>query len=344
MLLLITYVLIALVFSFLCSIAESVLLSVTPGYIAVLEQDGNPSGPVLRQLKENINRPLAAILTLNTIAHTAGAAGVGAQALVLFGNAALGIASAILTLLILIFSEIIPKTLGANYWEKLAPLIAYLVRFLVWLLYPFVKMSEYLTRSMADGPVLTGFNREELAALAELGEQEGQLAKKESRILINLLSLHQTKVVDAITPRTVVFTIPETLTVDEYYQQYGTEQFSRIPVHRDDPEHITGFVLRADLLSALARNEINNPISEFRREMPTVMGDFPLLNAIDKLLHLRVHIILVVDEYGSVQGILTMEDALEAMLGLQIVDESDMVTDMQELARRFWRRRSKQKK
>ena len=258
MFLLITYVLIALVFSFLCSIAESVLLSVTSGYIAVNEKEGKASAKILRQLKENISQPLAAILTLNTITHTVGAAGAGAQALVLFGNAALGIASAIMTFLILVFSEIIPKTLGAHYWEKLAPVTAYFVRYLVWILYPFVKLSDFLTRSMTEGPVLTGVNREELAALAEKGWEEGQLAMKESRIMVSLLSLDQIKVVDAITPNTVLFSIPEDITIKEYYDQYSSETFSRIPVYLDSPDNITGFVLRSDLLHALAGNNQSN--------------------------------------------------------------------------------------
>ena len=340
MFLLITYVLIALVFSFLCSIAESVLLSVTSGYIAVLEKEGKPAGKLLKQLKENINQPLAAILTLNTITHTVGAAGAGAQALVLFGNAALGIASAIMTLLILIFSEIIPKTLGAHYWEKLAPITAYFVRYLVWFLYPFVKLSDYLTRSMTDGPVLTGINREELSALAEKGWEEGELAKKESRIMVSLLSLDQIKVLDATTPDTVLFTIPEFITIEEYFNEYSSETFSRIPVYDDKPDNITGFVLRVDLLYAMAAGEASNKVTKYKRDMLSVNEMLPLSKVMDDLLHQRTHIMLVVDEYGGVRGILTLEDALETMLGLEIVDESDNVTDMQELARRFWRIRS----
>ncbi|NNE37509.1 MAG: DUF21 domain-containing protein, partial [Gammaproteobacteria bacterium] len=303
MYLLITYVLIALVFSFLCSIAESVLLSVTSGYIAVNEKEGKPSAIVLKDLKENISQPLAAILTLNTIAHTVGAAGAGAQASALFGNAALGIASAIMTFLILVFSEIIPKTLGAHYWERLAPITAYFVRYLVWLLYPFVKLSDYLTRSMTEGPVLTGINREELAALAEKGWEEGQLALKESNIMVNLLSMDQIKVKDASTPNTVLFTISETITIKDYYDQHSSETFSRIPVYHDTPDNITGFVLKSDLLHAMAGDNGSYLVSEYKRDMTSVNEQMPLSKVIDKLLHLRTHIMLVVDEYGSVRGI-----------------------------------------
>ncbi|MFT7459850.1 MAG: CBS domain containing-hemolysin-like protein [Planctomycetota bacterium] len=341
MFLLITYVLIALVFSFLCSIAESVLLSITSGYIAVIEKEGKPHAKILKDLKENISQPLAAILTLNTITHTVGAAGAGAQAMLLFGSAALGIASAIMTFLILVFSEIIPKTLGAHYWEKLAPMTVYFIRYLVWLLYPFVKLSDYLTRSMTVGPVLTGINREELAALAEQGWQEGQLAKKESSIMVSLLSMDQINVVDATTPNTVLFSIPENITIKDYFNEYGSESFSRIPVYGDSPDDITGFVLRSDLLHAMAAGDVSNIVTQYKREMVSVNEMMPLSKVMDNLLHQRTHIMLVVDEYGSVRGILTLEDALETMLGLEIVDESDNVTDMQELARRFWRIREK---
>ena len=341
MLLLIVYVLIALGFSFLCSIAEAVILSVTVGYVAVLEKEGKKSGKLLRKMKDDINKPLAAILTLNTIAHTVGAAGAGAQATAVFGNAYLGIISAVLTLLILVFSEIIPKTLGAHYWQALAPAVGYGLNALIWLLYPFVKLSEYLTQSMTHGPSLKGFNREELSAMAELSWQEGLLEHQESKILHNLLSLHQTKVENAMTPHTVVFSISEKMTVEEYYEQHDSELFSRIPIYKDEKETVTGFVLRSDLLLAQARGETVKTVSEYTRELPVVIGAMPLSKAFDKLLEVRANILLVVNEYGGMEGILTLEDVLETILGLELVDEGDRSEDMQELARRFWRRRSK---
>ncbi|HYQ71088.1 MAG TPA: CNNM domain-containing protein, partial [Gammaproteobacteria bacterium] len=211
MLLLVTYVIIALGFSFLCSIAEAVLLSVNTPYITLLQRKGRKAGELLGRLKADINSSLAAILTLNTIAHTIGAAGAGAQAALVFGNAYVGIASGVLTLLILVFSEIIPKTLGAHYWRQLAPLTAFVLRGLVWLLYPFVKLSELLTRGLVHGPGLKGFNREELAAMAEISAAEGHLGPKEIRILKNLLRLRETRVTAAMTPRTVIFSLPEDL-------------------------------------------------------------------------------------------------------------------------------------
>lgn len=340
MLLLVIYVFIALGFSFLCSIAEAVLLSVTTPYVTLMQQKGHKAGLLLGRLKEDINNPLAAILTLNTIAHTVGAAGAGAQAARVFGSAYVGIASAVLTLLILVFSEIIPKTLGAHYWERLAPATAYLLRALIWLLYPFVKLSEILTRGLTHGPGLRGFNREELSAMAELSEKEGQLKRQESRIMKNLLRLRDMRVTDAMTPRTVIFSLSEELTVEEFFWKYGSERFSRIPVYGGDPGYLEGFVLRSDLLLAQARGNTDTKLSIYRRAMSALPETASLSNAFDEFLRQRAHIMLVVDEYGSVDGILTLEDILETLLGLEIIDEGDANIDMQQYARRLWRKRA----
>lgn len=340
---LITYVLIALIFSFLCSIAEAVILSVTVGYIAVLENEKKSSGKLLRKLKEDINKPLAAILTLNTVAHTVGAAGAGAQASKVFGSAYLGIASAVLTLLILIFSEIIPKTLGAHYWQSLAPVTAYCLRFLVWLLFPFVKISEYFTKSLAHGPGLRGFNRDEFSAMAELSWKEGLLARKESKILTNLFSLHDTRVENVMTPASVVFSIPDSMTVGEYFKLYETSSFSRIPVYRGQRDHIDGFVLRNQLLLEHARGNSDAMIIDYIRDLPVIIDALPLANAYDELLRKKTLILLVVDEYGGYKGIITLEDVIETIIGMEIIDESDKSEDMQELARQLWRNRAIEK-
>ena len=343
MLLLLIYVFIALGFSFLCSIAEAVLLSITVGYIAVQEQENHASAKLMRKLKEDINKPLAAILTLNTIAHTVGAAGAGAQASAVFGSAYFGIISAVLTLLILIFSEIIPKTLGAHYWQKLAPVTAYTVSGLVWLLYPFVKMSEYLTGSLSEGPGLKGFNRDEFSAMAKLSWEDGLLEKQELKILMNLLSMRDVKAGEAMTPRSVVFAVPEKMRVDEYCEQHQSERFSRIPIYGDDANIITGFVLLNDILLAHTRGENEQLLSEYKRDLDVVLDTFSLSKAFNRLLKQRANILLVVDEYGHVKGILTLEDTLETILGLELVDEGDKSRDMQELARRFWRRKARTK-
>ena len=341
MLLLITYVLIALVFSFLCSVAEAVILSVSRPYIELRQKQGHRSGQLLAEMKAEINDPLAAILTLNTIAHTIGAAGAGAQAAHVFGNAYVGIASAILTLLILVFSEIIPKTLGAHYWRQLAPLTAYALRGLVWLLYPFVLLSRYLTSGLSHGPLLTGFNRDELMVAAEVSEQEGQLDEQETSILKNLLRLRRTRVMDVMTPRTVIFSLSEDLHVEEFFWKYESVRFSRIPLFQDDPEHLDGFVLRSDLLMAQARGNVDTPLSTYRRDMPVIPETNDLTQAFDTFLRERAHIMLVVNEYGSTEGIVTLEDILETLLGLEIVDEGDTTADLQAHARHLWRKRAR---
>jgi len=341
MALLISYVLIALVFSFLCSIAEAVLLSVTAPYVAVLEKQGKSSGALLRQLKTDINKPLAAILTLNTIAHTIGAAGAGAQVAIVFGNTYLGIASAILTLLILFLSEIIPKTLGAHHWRTLAPATAYGLKFLVILLYPFVKLTEKMMRGLSEGATLNGFSRQEFSAMAELSAQEGQLTSRESEILKNLLLLRETRAQDAMTPRTVVFSLPEDTTVADFFHHHEQIKFSRIPVYSDEPDHVEGFVLRSDLLLAQANGRFNESLRSFKREIPILPKSLTLARAFNEVLRVRAHIVLVVDEFGSPVGILTLEDIIETLLGLEIVDEEDETVDSREQARRLWRRRAR---
>ncbi|PCO05835.1 hemolysin [Microbulbifer flavimaris] len=343
MTLLIVYVLIALGFSFLCSIAESVILSVTKPYISLLEREGHRAGRVLRRLKDDINAPLAAILTLNTVAHTVGAAGAGAQAAAVFGSQYLGLISAVLTLLILIFSEIIPKTLGAVYWRQLAPVTGYTVRFMVWVLFPFVKMSEWMTRGLSHGPTLTGFSREEFAVMAELGQAEGQLEERESNILRNLFfTLRDHSVREVMTPRTVVYSLSRDDTVEQSYDDVEKSRFSRIPIYeRNDPDCVVGFVLKQELLLAYAKGDRDEKLAQFRRDMLMLPETATIYQAFQKMLARRVQISAVVDEYGSLEGLVTLEDLLETLLGEEIIDEADKTADRQALARRLWRWRSK---
>jgi CBS domain containing-hemolysin-like protein len=340
MLLLIVYVLIALGFSFLCSIAEAVILSITHPYISVLEDEGSGAAPILREMKRDINDPLAAILTLNTTAHTIGAAGAGAQAAVVFGSGSVGIASAVLTFMILVFSEIIPKTLGANYWRQLAPVTAHTLRFLIWILYPFVVMSAMLTRLLSRESHHGHFRKEEFTAMAKAGVEEGKLDLHESLILKNLFLLKETRVTDVMTPRTVVFSLDEQLLVREYFDKHHSSRFSRIPVYKGDRDHVTGFVLRSDLLLSHARGNSDNSLEVYRREMPALPDNSSLQSAFELFMEKRGHIMLVVDEYGSMEGILTLEDILETILGIEIVDEGDTIDDMRKLARRLWRKRA----
>jgi len=340
MTLLIIYITIALLFSFLCSISEAVLLSITTAHISVLEQEGKKSGPLLRELKHDINKPLAAILTLNTVAHTVGAVGAGAQAVAVFGNAWMGLFSALLTLMILVFSEIIPKTLGATHWRILSGTTAYGLKFLIRVLYPFIILSELLTRRLSKDMTIEGFSRAEFAAMADLGEKEGQLEERESRILKNMFLLRETLVTDVMTPRPVVFSLPESLTIYAYFDKHYDSRFSRIPVYSDNDEIFTGFVLKDDLLLAQARKNTDNTLKNYRRDLYTLSDKLSLSDAFDTVLHQRSHIMVIIDEYGGMEGIITMEDILETLLGLEIMDESDKTADMQKYARSLWKKRA----
>jgi CBS domain containing-hemolysin-like protein len=340
MLLLSVYLFIALFFSFICSIAEAVLLSVNWAYIGTLEKAGHQAGGRLRTLKSDVNKPLMAILTLNTVAHTVGAAGVGAQAAV-FGSEWLGVISAVLTLLILIFSEVIPKTLGATYWKALAPITSYCLKGMVWILYPFVVFSELITKKMIKEKENQGFQRNEFMVMAQMSADEGLIDQQESRILQNLLLLNDTKIMDAITPHSVVFSDAQSLSVDAFFQKNKKIRFSRIPVYEEDPDDIVGYVLRNDLLLAQARGNIDNLLSTYVREMPTFLDTMPLAQGLKKLVALHVPIALIVNEYGTPRGILTLEDILETLIGQEIVDEDDEHIDMQKLANKVFRHRSK---
>lgn len=340
MLLLITYILIALIFSFACSIFEAVLLSITDAHVGLMKNQKKPAaGELLEELKADISKPLAAILSLNTIAHTIGAAGAGAQATVVFGSAYLGIASVVLTLLILIFSEIIPKTLGATYWRQLAPITAYSLKYLIFVLYPLVKLSTKITANIPSEAGVTGFSRKEFVAMAEISSQSGLLAEQESQFLKNLMNLRGTQVKDAMTPRVVIFSLPQQLTVEEFFHKHDKVSFSRIPIFDSSPEDISGYVIRSDLFLAQARGNGANTLANYRRSLPALLPTMPLTHALNQMLELRVHLLLVINEYGDVEGIISLEDALETMLGLEIIDEKDRAIDMQKEAKRLWRQR-----
>lgn len=341
MLLLIIYISIALGFSFYCSVAEAVLLSVTRPYVGLMENERPKFGALLKKLKEDINRPLAAILSLNTIAHTMGAAGAGAQAAKVFGDAYLGVISAILTLMILVFSEIIPKTLGAHHWRTLAVPVAISVKYLIIILYPLVLLSEKLTKSL-HGKETVQMTRDEMAAMAELGLKEGQLVSHESRILKNLFLLRETKVRDIMTPRSVLFSLADDLKVSDYFDRHDSVRFSRIPVYSHHHENITGFVLRNDLLLAQARGNTDNLLNVYSREIRSINENTSVLDAYELLLNARGQILLVIDEYGGLFGIVTLEDILETLLGLEIIDEGDKTPDMQLLARKLWKKRAQE--
>lgn len=340
MTLLILYLLLAIGVSFFCSVAEAVLLSVRPSYIAVLQQKGKASAKVLKELRDNLDRPLASILTANTIAHTVGAAGVGAQATLVFGSEYLGVTSAILTLLILIFSEIIPKTLGATYWQQIAPAMGILIMWLTRILFPFVWLSEKLTRLLSrSGVSAFTFSRDEMTAMAKIGKDEGLLDSKEMKIVTNLMKLHRLSVRDIMTPRPVIFSAPEDMSVQEFFTAHAGQPFSRIPVYAKNTDDIKGYVLKSDLLYAQAKDEFDRLLSDFKRDFLVIPDKLMASDLYDRLMYEKSHIAMVVDEYGTIQGLVTLEDVVETLIGLEITDESDKVEDMQALAYQRWQDR-----
>ncbi len=327
--------------SFLCSIAESVLLSITPSFIAGLKAERPALGAMLQRLRhDNIDQSLAGILTLNTIAHTAGAVGAGAKASDFFGSAWVGAFSVVATLLILFLSEIVPKTLGAQYWRQLAAPVASFVRLLIVVLYPLIRLSELLTRLISRGRQAHVFNREEFIAMAGVGEQSGDILPRESHILRNLFRMSDLRAHDVMTPRTVVAALRDETSVTQALTDARVTPFSRVPVYTADIDDATTFVLRLEMLQAEARGDGDVPLRTLGRAMRSVPESMPLTGLLEFLLDRRQQIALVVDEYGATSGLVTMEDVVETLLGQEIIDESDRVSDMQRLARRRWEQRA----
>lgn len=338
--LLLFYIGLALGVSFLCSIMEAVLLSTTASFVVRLEQERPRLGKKTRKYRKNLEQPLAAILSLNTIAHTVGAAGAGAQAAMVFGDAYIGAISAVLTFMILVFSEIIPKTLGAAYWRELNPIVTWLLGVTIVSMWPLVKMAELLTRLMTRGKVDKQVHRDEFIALAELGSEEGLFHRYEARILQNLFYLRNIRTRDIMTPRTVVFALPEKKTVRGCLAENERFSFSRIPVYGENIDDIKGFVLKSDIFRA-GHEHPEKTLGDLCRPIVVFSGDLTLQEMFEKMMNESTHIALVVDKFGGTEGVVTMEDFLETLLGLEIVDEIDTAEDMQEIARKRWKERAK---
>ncbi|MBQ49639.1 MAG: hemolysin [Zetaproteobacteria bacterium] len=337
--LLIIYLVLAIGVSFLCSIAEAVILRITPSYIAIAIREKHRYAKGLQEMQLEIDRPLAAILTLNTIAHTVGAAGTGAQATKVFGDGYLGFISAVLTFLILVVSEIIPKTLGAKYWKTFAPSTAYCLHKLIFILQPFLYFASLITRSLAGHEHKRSPNREEFLALAELSVEEDQLEPDEFAMVHSMLKIHKVKLQKILTPRTVVFTLDSKLTVNEFIEQHSRIRFSRIPIYEETHEELVGFVLLADILKAKVAGNGAKPLSFYARKIATIPKGTTVLMAFRKAIAEKTQIIAVIDEHGGLSGIVTLEDIVETILGYEIVDEGDTVADMQQLARLLWQHR-----
>ena len=339
--LLITYVVLALMFSFLCSIAEASLLSITPAYVAGLREKNPKRAEVLRQLKgEKIDQALAAILTVNTIAHTVGAIGAGAKATVVFGDVWFGVFSAVMTLLILFLSEIVPKTLGAVYWREVSGMTAVYINFLIKTMYPFIIVSEIITKLISGGKKTGDFDREEFVAMAGLGHEMGHLNERESAIIGNLFGFKSLKTSAIMTPRVVVAAVKADMTINQALEKTASVPFSRLPIYQETIDEVSGFVLREDLLLAQSRGRGNDLVNAHRRDIVAVLDTLPVAKVLETLLHERQHIALVVGEYGETEGIVTLEDVVETLLGSEILDEGDRVVDMQSLAQQLRKKRA----
>ena len=335
MLLLTIYVSIAIGVSFICSVLEAVLLSISPSYIAQLKQNGHPAAASLDKLKTDIDRPLASILTLNTIAHTIGAATAGAQAAVVFGSQWLGVFSAVLTLGILVLSEIVPKTIGATYWRQLAPASSTVLCWMVFFLTPFVWFSEQITKRLARGHQAPKM-RDELSAMAILAKESGEFAEGESKILSNLLGIQDVPVTQVMTPRPVVFRVDAEMSVNVFLEKHKDTPFSRPLVYSEQSDNIIGFVHRLELFRLQQAGCGEKALGEVMRPIHVLLNNMGLAKAFDQMMANRLQLSLVVDEYGTIQGIITLEDIFEHLVGEEIVDEADKTTDMQELAFQRW--------
>ncbi|MEO2266151.1 CNNM domain-containing protein [Pseudoalteromonas sp. YIC-656] len=335
MLLLIAFAVLSIAVSFVCSILEAALLSVTPSFIAKQKLEHPARYRSLKALKDRIDQPLAAILTLNTVAHTVGAAGVGAQVTVVFGNGYLGIASAVMTVLILLLSEIIPKTIGARFWRNIAVIMPPLLHFLIWALKPFIWISDKITH-MLGGSSSEEDLRSEIKALASLGNELRALDDSEQRAINNILDLHTIKVRDVMTPRIVCETLKPDTPLDELTTKVVKSQFSRFPI-LDEDEAPHGIVFKSDLI---VPGDKTHAI-EFARPAKVVANNTSIEHLLGKLLDDHSHMCLVYDEYGSWQGIITMEDIIETIIGRSILDETDQIANMRRFARRRWLQRNK---
>lgn len=351
MALLLGFFFLSILFSFLCSIWEAVILSVTPSYIKRQEKEGNKSAKLLKELKEDIDKPLSGILTLNTVAHTVGAIGVGAQAGKLYGTQSANlfgleisyesIIATLMTLAILFLSEIIPKTIGANYWQKLAPFTAKSLKFLTLIFSPFIWVSNSLVRFMKKEKGRSVFSKQDFSAMAEVVEEGGEIAKEDLKLIQNVLAFDELTAKDVMTPQKVIVMAEQNVTIREYYDANKPLIFSRIPLYDDRRDNVTGIMLRSEFYTQLIDKNAEAPVASIRRDVITVNANTSLREVFQKLHDPAGHIAMVVDEYGTLVGLVTLEDIIETLFGLEIMDETDAISDLQEFARKKWEERVK---
>jgi len=342
--LLIIFFVLSVGISFLCSVLESVLLSINMSYVAVLENERPSVGALLRHHKENINKSIASVLILNTIANTLGAAAVGAQASKIFGNDAVVYVSVILTFAILFISEIIPKTIGALYWKQLAPTSAYIIRVFIWMTYPIILTTLAVTNKISKGKNDShSLSKEELLQSMLMSEDEGIIDEQESDVIENILNLDNIKVNEVLTPRSVVFALDEHMSIKEVIQtQPAIFKFSRIPIYDESIENITGIVLTKKIFEQALKDDTVT-LSTIKKDMFSINENIPVSKALDLFISKKEHMFLVTDNYDQTDGILTLEDCVETILGVEIMDESDTTEDMRELAKRKMKLKRKAK-
>lgn len=324
----------ALAVSFLCSVLEAVLLSTPVSYISMKESQGDKTAPLLMKYKTNVDRPVAAILTLNTVAHTIGAAGVGSESVKVFGEAYFGIISAILTLLILVLSEIIPKTIGASYWRQLAMVSARIIRVMIVVTYPLVWLSELLTKCFSPKIQPLTVSREEVAAMVSVGADEGVFDIAENKTIQNYLKIVNVSARDIMTPFVVVSSVSRDTTMKEFYDDISLAPYSRVPVYDTEREFITGYVRRVSVLEKLSQDRFSETMTEIVRPILSFQETEKVSDIWQRMLERKEHISVITDEYGCMRGIVTMEDVIESMLGVEIVDECDTTEDLQAMARK----------
>ena len=343
--LLILFATLAIFFSFLCSILEAVLLSITPTFIRVKKREGKAFALTLKHFKEDIDKPLIAILTLNTVAHTVGAILVGVQAEKVFGGGgnSVGIVSAVMTLAILIISEIIPKTIGATYWQSLGKFTAITLKILLFpLKYTGVLWLMMLTTKLIGKSAhVTNMSREEFLAITDAAEEEGFFEEKETTVIKNLLVFKSVKAKDVMTPFSVATIENESTSIEEFHRAHKNLKFSRIPIYKGQPNNITGFVLKDDILEEMIDEKGPEPLSILKRDVFITNPNTPIPELFEIFITRKAHISIVADQYGNTIGLVTMEDIIETLLGLEIMDESDQFEDMQLMARQNWEKRAK---
>ncbi len=329
--------------SFLCSVLESVLLSTQMSFVSLLEKESPSTGRLLRSHKENINVSIASVLILNTIANTLGAAAVGAQASKLFGDGAVMYVSIVLTFAILYISEIIPKTIGAIYWKQLAQISAHIIKFFIFITYPIILTTLFITNKISSGNEEVTTTKDELLESMLMSEDEGIIDEKESDYIENVLKLDEVKVVDILTPRSVVFALEEHLSIKEVLQtQEDIFNFSRIPIYNDTIDNVTGIILTKQLFKESLHDD-SATLSSIKKDIFSINENIPVAKALDLFITKKEHMFLVTDSYDQTEGIVTLEDCVETVLGIEIVDESDKTDDMRELAKRLMRQRRRDK-